>query len=150
MKKKTGLILALLACALLAVFLTQYRLVIVSGDSMFPTYKNGEFVLMSRNTEQIHAGDVIAFNRPDGELIKRVAALGGDTAEYDPQGGTLYVNGRLVSVFEKEPAGTKQTCRIPEDCFFVLGDNLNESIDSRYETVGLVKKEEITGITSAE
>ena len=59
MKKKTGLILALLACALLAVFLTQYRLVIVSGDSMFPTYKNGEFVLMSRNTEQIHYSNLI-------------------------------------------------------------------------------------------
>ena len=147
MKRKiicTALFLAVCLCLVLVT--AHYQIVVVSGNSMFPTYKDGDILVMSRDPGNIRAGDVIAFSGRSGDLVKRVAAVCGDIVEYDAPGGTVSVNGEVTASFTGEPAGRKKTYSIPEGSYFVLGDNLEESIDSRYEEVGIVRKDETKGV----
>lgn len=94
-------------------------------------------------------GDIIIFKYPDDEtqnFVKRVIGTPGDVVEITE--GKVYVNGvELVEDYIKEAMiddGTSQTYIVPEDSYFVLGDNRNSSKDSRYwDTTSYVTKDEI-------
>lgn len=94
-------------------------------------------------------GDIIIFKFPDDEtqnFVKRVIGTPGDVVEITE--GKVYVNGvELVEDYIKEAMiddGTSQTYIVPEDSYFVLGDNRNSSKDSRYwDTTSYVTKDEI-------
>lgn len=126
-----------------------------SGMSMDPTVADGETVLVNRAAylfSEPQADDVVVFS-PEGAVdgapnIKRVVGVPGDTVEIS--GGSLYVNGeRYSDVADTERmeyagrAGTEIT--LGEDEYFVLGDNRNNSEDSRSADIGNVKKEDILG-----
>lgn len=132
-------------CAFISCFLLQ--LALIDGASMSPTYKNYHFVLINKTDKDIAAGDVIAFRKDGvGMLIKRAAALPGDTVKIE--NGRLTVNGK-ESPFYRETeikcADGKFETVLGEDEYFVLGDNLGESKDSRYEIIGNVGSDEIIG-----
>lgn len=121
--------------------------VIVSGDSMYPTYHDGETVRL-KATENINYNDVVVFDLNDNKcLIKRVVALAGDTVQII--GGKLYVNGEEQETeFDlMENSGiAKGKIKISDDCVFVLGDNRNNSQDSRY--FGEVSVDTIRGVVT--
>lgn len=119
----------------------------VSGESMEPTYKDGQWLLENKLSKNYEVGDVIVFYAPekDKKLIKRIVAKGGDTVEV--KNLKLYVNGEEVSEdystipFEVDfPATT-----VPEGEFFVIGDNRPISLDSRYDSIGFVNPKYIEG-----
>ena len=108
----------------------------VSGNSMYPTLKNGQPVVYNRLAKDYNRGDVISIRMPSGEyMVKRIAAVAGDTV--DLQDGIIYINGlpeRGSWVVEKTDAQSvtvEYPVSIEEGHIFVLGDNREVSIDSR-------------------
>ncbi|MBQ7358615.1 MAG: signal peptidase I [Lachnospiraceae bacterium] len=126
------------------------------GVSMEPTLSNSDQVLINRIAYIItspKSGDVIVF-LPNGNenshlYVKRVVATPGDTVQI--QNGRLYVNGVLeennkISYDKMADAGiASNPIVLGVDEFFVLGDNRNNSEDSRSADIGLVKKQDIKG-----
>ncbi len=113
----------------------------VDGSSMVPTLNNGEFVMVNRlaygiagfKTGEAKHGDVIVFHYPrdpEQEYIKRIIGLPGDTVEIS--GGHVFVNGQqLVEPYTAADARTEGKWAVLEGHVFVLGDNRNNSQDSR-------------------
>lgn len=128
----------------------------VSGNSMFPTFHNGDYILTDKLSYRFNPpnrGDVIVLKNPKNEaqdFIKRVIALPGDSVKVSS--GKVYLNGELKSeVFL--PPGTftntgnflhdNQSVTVENDQFIVFGDNREHSSDSR--EWGFVKTGEIIG-----
>ena len=141
---------------LIVLFLTAvcsrffYQLMLVEGRSMEPTYRSCRLVLIDRRTKTYAAGDVVAFRAPKiGRiLVKRIAACPGDRIRIAEK--KLWVNGAGSGLYPEdvmiEYAGTaaEETVLGPGE-YFMLGDNLDESTDSRYEEVGIVREEDLLG-----
>lgn len=115
---------------------------LIPSESMVPTLMVGDRVLVNKLADSpasIERGDVVVFKRPPelqdssiNDVIKRVIALPGDTVK--GRGGVLYVNNRVLPE-EYLPPGTEtielpeQT--VPEGTLWVMGDNRQDSSDSR-------------------
>ena len=121
----------------------------VSGVSMQDTFRDGDIVLYTRINGEVERGDIISVAIPSGEYyIKRIAALEGDVV--DIRGGVLYVNdvaetGSYIrgATYPEESSFT-YPYTVPEGTAFVLGDNREESIDSRF--FGPVNLRQIKGV----
>ena len=117
----------------------------IPSDSMVPTLVQGDRVLVNKlsyDAHDLNRGDVVVFSRPPGlpagpdepeDLIKRVIGLPGD--ELVTRDGDVYVNDRLLSE-PYLPEGTAsygldQPITVPDDQVFVMGDNRENSTDSR-------------------
>lgn len=125
------------------------------GESMEPTLKSGDRVLINRLVYQVKSpsyGDLIVF-KPNGNenahyYIKRVVGKPGDTVTI--QSGRVFVNGELlnetVQTESMQDAGLAEDgVKLGEDEYFVLGDNRNNSEDSRSANIGNIKKDDILG-----
>lgn len=148
-----------MAVVLVAVAFTFVaRVITVDGVSMEPTYYNGDRVLVTKLAGQARQGDVvIVVGALEEPIIKRVVATEGQTVDFDPEMGEVTVDGQPLpgSVFGTEDGITfvpdlpgmvmefPQT--VPEGCVFVLGDNRDNSTDSRFVTVGMVDQRNILG-----
>jgi signal peptidase I len=139
LRKKAAACTLLLITALLAGFLvficlfSPYR---VSGLSMYPAYHPGQIVFTEPYPDAGSAerGDVIVFHSDDlsADLIKRIEGLPGDKVQITE--GKLFINGEVVEEgFDPmEQAGIAAfPVTLKEGEFFVLGDNRNDSLDSR-------------------
>lgn len=124
------------------------------GVSMEPELTNGQSVLINRYAYLLSspkAGDVVAFlpngNKNSHYYIKRVVAVPGDTVQI--VGGRLYVNGVQVleAAYDKmADAGIAENpIVLGTDEYFVLGDNRNNSEDSRSANIGPAKGKDIIG-----
>ena len=127
--------------------------VIVVGDSMVPTLKDKQILLLSKidyRLNEIERYDVIVIKVGKSEIIKRVIGLPGENVEY--RNNTLYINGHEEVNnynFDTEDFNLKSICncnKIPEGKYLVLGDNRMVSSDSRI--IGLIDKADILGSTS--
>lgn len=125
---------------------------IVVGDSMLPTLKDGQILLLNKYTyhfNEIKRNDIIVIKVGKSEIIKRVIGLPGETIEY--RNNTLYINGKATEDkynTETDDFTLKGICncdKIPEDKYLVLGDNRVVSSDSRI--IGLIDKKDIIGRT---
>ncbi len=109
----------------------------VEGPSMEPTFQTGQRVLVVKVAYVFRPpvrGDVIVFQPPvamEDDFIKRIIGLPGDTVEVKM--GAVYVNGvKLSEPYIKEsPRSTYAKTKVPENSYFVMGDNRNNSNDSR-------------------
>ena len=134
-----------------------FRLVSVEGGSMLPTLGTGDKIIISNFLYSPDYGDIIAVNKEgaeDSSMIKRVIALPGDTVSINFETHIITVNGKVI--FEDygvtEPISEaydmnypSDTVTVPENAVFVLGDNRNNSIDSRHNEVGFIDLNEING-----
>lgn len=127
-----------------------YQVSLIRGDSMSPAYHNLQFVLIDRHSDLYNYGDVVAFRceKLDAVLVKRIAACPGDQVII--RGGTLYVNEVTSQVFPQdglfEYSGlASDVVYLGNDQYFMIGDNLEESKDSRYAEVGTVNRKDIVG-----
>lgn len=110
-------------------------IVIVKGESMKPTLKNGQFLLMEKITKKYNRFDIVVIKINGEYYVKRVVGLPKETIEY--KSNQLYVNGNIIQE-NFEHGETKDVIFftgegkiIPEDSYIVLGDNRTDSIDSR-------------------
>ncbi|EOT24022.1 signal peptidase I [Eubacterium sp. 14-2] len=150
----TGEILLTMFVAVLLVLFVGFRISVV-GPSMSPTLENGEKVLVNRLVYKVFSpkqNDLIVFlpngNEKSHYYIKRVIAVPGDKVQV--KDGMIYINGEpfeeKVEVSAVENALlAEEELTVGEDEYFVLGDNRNNSEDSRYASIGNVRKEYIVG-----
>lgn len=119
----------------------------VEGSSMEPTLYDGDKVIINRLVEP-EVGDIIVFELEDRSLIKRVIGVPGDKVII--KDSKVYVNGDLI----EEPyikdvefdSGQYSDTILDEGVYYVMGDNRNDSFDSRY--FGTVSEEQIVGVTN--
>lgn len=127
--------------------------VVVSGSSMDPTLKNGEILILNKLATNYNRYDIVVLdaiiNGKKERIVKRIIALPGENIEYKDH--SLYINGKKMRDDFKndtddfsleELEGIEE---IKEGYYFVMGDNRDNSLDSRDSRVGLVKKEDIIG-----
>ena len=143
-----------LAIAFVFVYYIGLRTSVV-GPSMTPTLENKQEILVNRfiySVSNPKPNDIVVF-LPNGNekahyYVKRIIGVPGDTVQI--KDGAVYVNGELfdeavetAAILDAELAAEEIT--LEEDEYFVLGDNRNNSEDSRYANIGNVKKEYIIG-----
>lgn len=141
---------------ILLVFLLLFRVVVVSGPSMNNTLVHGDYLLLINNVfyRNPKQGDIIVAAKDsfkEGEpIIKRVIATEGQWVDIDFDKGIVYVNGTaLEEPYTNTPTNLYEGVDFPlmvdEGCIFVMGDNRNESKDSRSPEIGQIDKREILG-----
>lgn len=142
------------AVAVIAIVFTFVtRVLVVSGASMNPTLNNGDTVAISSLKRSFDYGDIVIVAQPNAmhkTLIKRVIAVGGQTVDIDAEKGVVYVDGKaLDEKYTLEPTYTAGNVdfptTVPEGCLFVMGDNRNDSTDSRMKVVSFIDEKYIMG-----
>lgn len=131
----------------------------VKGISMEPNFHNNDRIILNKMKENFERFDVVVVKQRDGNIIKRVIGLPGDEIEYiDDQ---LYINGEVLAepfISKRQEEYKNQSLlytdnfslydltgktKVPQNNYFVLGDNRPRSSDSR--EIGFVLKEQIIG-----
>ncbi len=142
---------------ILLVFVFCFRVVGVDGESMMPTLNHGDWLTVRAINKEINRGDIVIVTQPNERhepLVKRVIAVGGDTLDINFVTGAVEVNGEVID----EPYIMEQTrnkgdfdkpIRIPEGYVFVMGDNRNNSLDSRFDSIGIIDERYILGVANA-
>lgn len=147
--------LAVIVAILLKTFV--FANAVVPTGSMLNTIQEKDRIIASRlayNNEDPERYDVVIFKNPDNEnqiFVKRVIGLPGETVEI--VNGVVYVtkaDGEIVQLDDSfvttdEPVGDYGPFNVPEDSYFMLGDNRNASHDSRFWTNKYVHKDKILG-----
>lgn len=142
------------AVAVIAIVFTFVtRVLVVSGASMNPTLNNGDTVAISSLKRSFDYGDIVIVAQPNAmhkTLIKRVIAVGGQTVDIDTEKGVVYVDGKaLDEKYTLEPTYSRGNIEfpatVPEGMLFVMGDNRNDSTDSRMNVVGFIDEKYIMG-----
>ncbi|KAF1295848.1 signal peptidase I [Enterococcus sp. JM4C] len=143
--------LFLLGFAFRQLILTAYLVHPVSGSSMEPTLKEGEKVVISKRAE-IQRYDLISFSmaEEDDQFVKRIIGLPNDAIfvtgtrlVFDLDGTGKFLNTYSVDISETWAREWRGLTEVPKDCYFVLGDHLGVSKDSR--VFGWVEAKTIEG-----
>ena len=131
-----------IALVIMLLFNIFLKITYVSGDSMLPTYKEGD-VLLSRKWGQPKRGEVVTacISGHEYAVVKRVVALEGDSIL--ASNGELYVNGDKVCT-ELNSSCNEQEIKVPQGKYFLMGDNYEHSLDS--SNFGLISRKDIQGI----
>lgn len=145
----------------LLVYVLLFRVVVVTGDSMNQTLVDGDVLLLASNTvyRNPKQGDIIVASKDSfrgGEcIVKRVIATEGQRVDIDFENRIVSVDGKPLEesyVFFAEDdlrpmiqEGVTFPQIVPEGCIFVMGDNRNDSQDSRSPSIGFIDKREILG-----
>jgi signal peptidase I len=153
-------VLYILVCFLF-VYALLFRVVVVEGDSMNQTLIDGDRILLMSNVlyRNPKQEDIIVISKDsfrDGEcIVKRVIATEGQTIDIDFENRIVYVDGKALEesyVFFREgydgPMVRNEVSFplvVEEGCIFVMGDNRNNSTDSRDPDIGLVDYREVLG-----
>lgn len=145
------LAIMIIVVALFTTFIADRTKVI--GNSMEPHIHDGDLFVLNKITYRFSEPeryDIIVFpyNHGQSNYIKRIIGLPGETVEI--LDGEVIINGEVLGEnFGMEEirydGNQKYPLTIPEDEYFVMGDNRNNSTDSRYQDVGTIKKEDIIG-----
>lgn len=140
---------AVLIAAFIMIFIA--RAYTVNGDSMLPTLHHGERLLVDKISYRFvepARGEIIVFKNPSNtseQFVKRILGVPGDKVAIIQ--GVVYINDQPVEEdYTLAPARIGFASQIvPEGTYFVLGDNRNNSEDSRFSRVGFLPRELIIG-----
>ena len=138
---------------LILLFSLVLRPAAVIGNSMLPSFSGGDRVACIHSFSGYERGDVIIIShatRKDESIIKRVIAVGGDTVDIDFYKGTVSVNGQVLDEpYVNTPTNLSYDMTfpvtVPEGKIFVLGDNRNDSLDSRSTDIGFINENKVLG-----
>jgi signal peptidase I len=150
-----SLVLYLLAVFAVTFFILHFvgQRTEVSGSSMELTLSDGDNLIMDKLTYHFRDPErfeiVIFPVEGDTYYIKRVIGLPGETVRID-EDGNIYINGSLLEenygiAKIEDPGRAQYTVKLGGDEYFVMGDNRNASLDSRFAEVGNIKRSRITG-----
>jgi signal peptidase I len=151
--------LLIAAAVFLVVYMFLFRPFQVKGDSMYPNFQDKEYVLtnlIGLKFQKLKTGDVIIFKAPpdpDKDFIKRVLGAPGNRVLI--KDGDVYLNGQLLDESAYLAGGLRtsggsflqegQEVTVGPNEYFVMGDNRNESSDSR--EWGFVPRDKIIGLS---
>lgn len=135
MKKNDFKILLPYLVIAIFIFMINTKVLLIAyipSASMEPTIKSGRFVLNTRIFSNIEREDIVVFKQGNVYMIKRVIGLPGEILEI--QDNKIYINGKKINCsYSKEDMETDDIkIKIPHDSYFLMGDNRNDSLDSRY------------------
>ena len=145
-----------LVAGVMLLFALAFRVVVVSGPSMNNTLYNGDLLVVLGNVlyAEPKQHDIVVVSKESFDngkpIIKRVVATEGQTVDIDFYRGVVIVDGQeLVEEYCLTPTNMQEGVQFPltvsEGCIFVMGDNRNESKDSRSPDIGLVDCREVIG-----
>ena len=123
----------------------------VDGDSMKDTLYNNDILILNKLDKTYERFDVVVINYNNTKLVKRIIGLPGENISY--KDNELYINDKIIKDVQTSRTGDFSLeelyalKKIPDNYYFVMGDNRGNSLDSRDYRVGLIKKEDIVGIT---
>lgn len=143
-------VFALITAAAAAVLIATLWMPVLKifGSSMSPTLAEGDIVI-SVKVSEFETGDIVAFYYGNKVLVKRCIAGPGTWVDIN-EDGTVFVDKSLLV----EPYLTERSLgicdielpyQVPEESFFLMGDNRSTSVDSRHSSVGCVSEEQIVG-----
>ena len=143
--------------AVFVLFSFVARIAVVEGNSMYPTLSNNDKILVRQLFYSPRYNDIVVCQSEnyglDKPLVKRVIALEGDTVRLDLENWKIIVNGSAIEepylvIGSGDMVGWQYDTDeiiVPEGHVFVLGDNRNNSLDSRFYHVGLIDERYIIG-----
>lgn len=144
--------------ALILIFTFVGRIITVDGPSMLPTLHDKDVLILRSIAYTPKAGDVIVLTKDfdhyeDQPIVKRVIAVGGQSVRIDYNQSKVYVDGAALDepyILEQTmyyPGGdlSIQELEVPEGHVFVMGDNRNNSSDSRHYQLGSIDERYILG-----
>ena len=137
-------------------FLVVFRVILVTGDSMFSTLWDGDYLLLVSQAfcKEPEPGDIVVISKQSFDsgkpIVKRVIATEGQSVDIDFESGTVYVDGQALreDYIHNETTneeGMVFPLTVAENCVFVLGDNRSVSLDSRSPQIGQIDRREILG-----
>lgn len=151
-----ALTMALVVLILLFTFVG--RIISVDGESMLPTLHHGDMLLLRSIGYTPEQGDIVVLTKNfshyvDQPIVKRVIAVGGQTVRIDYSESKVYVDGVALDepyineAIMFQPGGdlTISEMTVPEGSVFVMGDNRNNSSDSRHYQLGAIDTRYILG-----
>lgn len=156
-KELLGWIEAIVSAVIVVGLLVTFvgRPILVSGHSMENTLMNDERILITPLYTELKYNDIVVVRQADDvPLVKRVIAKAGDVLDISWATGEVYRNGEVLDEpFIREqmriPVYASQMIEfpvlVPEGHIFVMGDNRNNSSDSRLETIGMIDTQNVMG-----
>lgn len=159
--KEPFLILIIILFAMAYIFNTHIvRFAMVSGQSMYPTLTDRDVLLVNQVNYKPSRGDIVLIDISESALlgqyiVKRIIATEGDIISLNYEDNSVFVNGVRVSesYINNNPSDPMKTIdatnnisyQVPPGTVFVMGDNRNESIDSRSDLLGMIEKTNVVG-----
>ena len=145
---KIVLIVIVTVSFLLNLFTFIMPIVKYYGNSMSPTLKDGQILIVNKMAE-IKSGDIIAFYYNNKVIVRRVVATGNNQVSIDVF-GTVSVNGKELDepYIENKTLGQSNLefpYNVPANSYFVLGDNRDVAMDSRLSEIGVVTEDRLLG-----
>ena len=139
------LVIILAAVIAAAVLMPVFR---IYGNAMEPALKEGSIVVTLKKTKP-DRGDICAFYYNNKILVRRVIGCPGDDVDIE-QDGTVFLNGQKLDEPYLDIPGSgdhdmELPLQIPDNQYFVLGDNRGKAIDSRNEKIGCIDEEQMIG-----
>ncbi len=148
-----ALVMALVGLILIFTFVG--RIIGVDGESMMPTLHDRDMLLLQSIGYSPEQGDVVVLSTKDfrngAPIVKRIIAVGGQTVDIDYETNTVYVDGvaldepYILETMRALPESFATHVEVPEGSIFVMGDNRNNSTDSRSPELGVVDQRCVLG-----
>jgi len=116
----------------------------VDGNSMYPTFEDGQILLLNKFDDNYKRFQVIVFKHGTDKYVKRIIGLPGETVAY--KDNKLYINDQIVEekFSHEKTSDFEYETTIPYGTYFVIGDNRINSLDSRF--IGVISENDIEGV----